>query len=87
MSVRRKPYQPPKGIICHPGVEGCAYAPGLGFDGIGNQGFEFIHAVELKEGWRFSGPLLFDGIRQSARFRTVAEFRACQPVRIEPGRE
>jgi len=67
----------------HPGVESCEYAPDLGFDDLGPDGYVDVHAVELHEGWRVTGPLLFDGIRQSARFRTVADFRRCKPVQFE----
>lgn len=79
----RKPYRPPKGIVSHPAVESCEFAPDLGFDDIGPRGYVDIRAVELKDGWRFSGVHLHDGIRQSVRFRTVANFRSCKPVRFE----
>ena len=76
-------YKAPKGITSHPGVASCEFGPAIGFDDYDERGFVDRHAVELKDGWRFGGKLLHDGVRQSARFRSVAEFRECRPVRIE----
>jgi len=66
-----KRYKAPKGIASHPAVKECLSGDAEGFD--------YKHAVELKDGWVFEYGRMADCT--NARFHTVADFIAAHPVR------
>jgi hypothetical protein len=65
------PYQPPKTIAAHPGVESCSCARE---ETMG----EYRHDVFLKDGWCWSAGRNAGG--QGLFLNTVADFLAANPV-------